>query len=41
MPLIDALKGVKAPRQGPLWQGPEAEGPLGGVTFSMLNAFLD
>lgn len=25
---------------GPLWQGPEAQGPLGGITFSMLSKWL-
>ncbi len=35
-----AGKGHKTARSGPLWQGPEGEGPLGGVTFSMLSRFL-
>lgn len=43
MPLIDKLKpksrAVKAP-DPILWKGPCADGPLGGITFSMLNAFL-
>ena len=34
------LKGVKKQEQGPLWKGPEDDGPLGGVTQSMLNNFL-
>lgn len=34
---------AKMPKQrvGPLWQGPEAEGPLGGITFSMLSKWLE
>lgn len=28
-------------RSGPLWLGPCAEGPMGGVTQSMINAFLE
>lgn len=43
MPLLNKLKpaakAVKARDAGPLWRGPCAEGPLGGVTFSLLSAF--
>lgn len=40
--LQDRLKTVKPEtvRTGPLWKGPCAEGPLGGVTFSMLTRWL-
>lgn len=40
--LDQRLKSVKTTptRTGPLWAGPCAEGPLGGVTFSMLSRWL-
>lgn len=39
--ITSVLSGVKIPKASwVLWQGPEAEGPLGGVTFSMLSRFL-
>ncbi len=28
------------PRTGSLWEGPESDGPNGGITFSALNLFL-
>lgn len=38
--LSEKLK-VKAPtKREPLWKGPEDDGPLGGITQSMLNGFL-
>lgn len=45
-PLKQVLKqrgaSVKAPRplNEPLWKGPAGEGPLGGITFSMLSRYL-
>lgn len=37
-------KGVKSPkgtsRGGPVWEGPEGDGPNGGITQSLLNRFL-
>ncbi len=41
MSLASVIKsGGKTVRKGPLWAGPEAEGPLGGVTQSMISAWL-
>lgn len=37
--LLKTVKPEAAPN-GPLWQGPCAEGPNGGITFSMLSRFL-
>lgn len=41
--LQDKLKGVRLPRAGsagPVWAGPEGDGPQGGVTFSLLSRYL-
>lgn len=40
--LADKLRGVKPDRfrKEPLWRGPCAKGPLGGITFSMLGKWL-
>lgn len=40
--LAAKLQGVKPKKTSnePLWKGPENEGPLGGITQSMLNKFL-
>ncbi len=40
MPSIMSKVPKSAISQGPLWKGPEAEGPLGGVTQSMIAAWL-
>lgn len=38
--LARAIASVPPKRTGPLWKGPCADGPLGGVTQSMLQKFL-
>lgn len=41
-PVKSVLKGIKIPtKKVPLWEGPCAEGPNGGVTQSMLGRFLN
>jgi hypothetical protein len=44
MSLSDELRGRKgrgkAAPAGPLWAGPQADGPRGGVTYSLLNRYL-
>lgn len=38
--LASSISKLPQPRSGPLWQGPTADGPQGGVTQSMLQRFL-
>lgn len=38
--LSKKLKGIKAPSSGPVWKGPEGDGPNGGITQSMINSWL-
>ena len=41
MALSDKVKGpLKAVKKGPLWKGPEGDGPNGGVTQSFVSRFL-
>lgn len=43
MPLVDKVKNRSAPleqKRGPIWEGPESNGPQGGVTQSLLGKFL-
>lgn len=40
MPLVKSKQPAKPAAREPLWKGPEANGPMGGVTFSMLTRFL-
>ena len=35
-----AVKAQQPPRAAPLWKGPAGDGPLGGITFSMLSRYL-
>jgi hypothetical protein len=38
--VLDKLKNVKIPKRKPLWQGPESDGPQGGITQSLLGGYL-